>query len=250
TQRPRFSLGLNALGSDAEGLRALVRQPALAGIEQLAFAGIYLDEGAARAFAASPFTRELTGLTISDKDLSMACVRALLAAPFARSLRHLALDRYVGDIGDLLDVLDGGPLESLELPHDELGPRTAAVLGRIRLPQLTRLSLSYNEMLGDDGCAHVVGNPSFGNVRVLEFLGTGAGLRTAHALIGNNALTALDKVRLGGEVPDAAAQVLEGAAKLRRVQRLQLVGASDQAIEALARSLDLTYGVTNKLLAA
>ncbi|MDX2086536.1 MAG: hypothetical protein SFX73_01745, partial [Kofleriaceae bacterium] len=47
TQRPRFSLGLNALGSDAEGLRALVRQPALAGIEQLAFAGIYLDEGAA-----------------------------------------------------------------------------------------------------------------------------------------------------------------------------------------------------------
>jgi hypothetical protein len=252
TKRPPFDLVFAAIGIESNGLRELARQPALAGIRHLTLDKTrQLDADGLKALADSQHTSALVGLAIDNGRIGKPGVAAILGAPFARSLRHLSLvNHHAGDLGALLDVFDGSPLERLDLGHEELGPETAATLARIRLPRLTHLVLAFNPTLDDDACARVVANPSFGELRELSLLGTGAAVRTARALADNTALTSLESVRLGDDVTDVGARALEGLPQLRRVTRLQLVGVSDVAIEALARSLGLTHGVTNKLLAS
>lgn len=126
-----------------------------------------------------------------------------------------------------------GSLRRLELRHDDLGEQTALALAELPLQRLEHLDLSYNP-LSDAALARILTNPTLQHLQVLEALGTGASTELCRAVAEHSDLRSLRVLNLGDEVSDEAVAQL-ARAELPHIQRIQLRGASQQALEALAR---------------
>ncbi len=229
--RQRFELELSGLGVDADGVRALAAAPALAGLRGLAFTFSELTADDVAVLAAAE--ANLERFTLHLGETGPAGAQALAGARWRHRLRYLELpNQGLGDAGtaELIRALDGGPLHTLILPHNKLGPLTVAALGEAALPALHTLDLSYNP-IDDPDLARALANPSLGPLRVVELLGTGFGVHAARALVGH---TGLQTVNLGDTVADQAAAAL-GQARWPDLRRLQLRGVSNAAIAELQR---------------
>lgn len=235
TRRARFDLLLIGLGVDAAGMRAFGAQAALRGIGTICFGDSDVGSDEIAILATSEHARELTGLALRAGGMvGEAGARALAAAPFARHLQVLELfeQRTTDAIADVLARIEPGTARLLELRGNELGPRTARVLGAADLSGLRQLSLNDNP-LSDEDLAHIVRNPTLRSLEVLEMLGTGAGEDTARALAEAEHLTALRVLSAGDHFGDGAAAILGGARALDSVEHLGLAGVSDAALRAL-----------------
>ncbi len=247
TKRPRFDLELKALGIDAIALRRFVREPALRGIATLTISFSVIGPDEIAIIASAENAVELTGISLHLGKIGPAGARVLFAAPFMPQLQVLRLSNQATTdvLGELMSRVNLGALEQLELTHNELGSVTAAALATADLGRLRSLDLSYNA-LSDDDLARVVANPRLRALDTLELLGTGAGERTARAIAAAPHLAALRTLNIGDAFGDDATAILAGAAALRGLRRLQLCGASDDAIAAIKTALDLSRAfVTN-----
>ena len=107
--------------------------------------------------------------------------------------------------------------------------RFAAPLSRLR-----ELRLSHDR-LGDAGIAAVLSNPSLKSLQVFEAFHCGVGLEAARAIAHNPHLRSLRILQLGGKPGDEAVAAFAHVT-LPSLRRLQLVGASEAAVEKLRQA--------------
>jgi len=144
-------------------------------------------------------------------------------------------NQHAGDeIAPLLERLGGGELEKLELLHNELGLASARALGAANLRRLRELHVSHNP-LGDEGLAAILENPTLRALEVFEAFGCGVGVETGRVLARASHLQKLRILQLGENPSDETAEAM-AAASLPALRRLQLVGASQAAVERLAQT--------------
>ncbi len=239
--RDPFELELKGLGVDTAGIRAIARQPALAGLSGLIWTFCVLDEHDLRLLAASPLQLERFELHLGT--LGPEGARALGEASWLAKLGELALPaKRTGDAPMAALLERCGSLRRLVLRHNGLGEQTANVLASMPLRELEHLELSYNP-ISDDDLGRILANPSLSSLKRFEALGTGASVAVGRAMAEHEHLAELQVVNLGDHVDDEAIGWISRAT-LPRLRRLQVRGASDAALGQL-QSPDLF--VTNAM---
>lgn len=247
--RRGFSVRMTGMDIDVAGLRAFVSEPAARGLVGLSIIGSELNAPEIAVLAEAPLS--LQSLTLHAGAIGPEGGRALANAPWRTGLRELSVfNQHIGDdaMAELLASLSDAPVRRLVLLHNQLGPKTAAVLSESHWPELEVLELSHNG-LTDEDIADVLSNPSFQSLVRLEALATGAAEATARALT-RTCFPSLHTVNLGDAVGGPAASILEEGmhdeAWAPRLKRLQLRGVEDTAMRGLHR--DGVY-VTNAMFA-
>jgi hypothetical protein len=225
------------------GVKAFVDCPALRGVSGLDLFFCKLSAGDAQALAASPHLVNLQKLEIGDTVIGNEGVAAILNAPWLPGVRELNLSvQHAGDdIADHLLRLDNGAIRKLEFRHNEIARRTGEALGRIRLPNLEELDLSYNP-LGDEAIVPLISNVTLRNLRSLELRGETRGnlipnQETAIAIAEASHLSSLKQLVIGGNIGDAGAKkIAADAAHLSSLRLLSLGGVTEDGHRALRRS--------------
>jgi uncharacterized protein (TIGR02996 family) len=244
-----------------ESLLRLTESPLLGQLHGLVMTGFSFNDGIVRAFAASPYLRQLRELKLSQISVDdVARLRELVVLPSLSDLTKLHLDHIDLSVDVLRLLVNSSGLRKLSCLHlsgNRLSHEAIAVLAESRLlGQLETLHLDYN-ILGDAGAISIRDWPSLPRLKRLSlrrnqfFAGGMQALAEAPALRGLISLNLFDNISC-----DAGAIALAaGDWPCLRALNLRFNGIGDLGVRAIAQAkslghlthLDLT---TNRITAA
>jgi hypothetical protein len=193
-------LDISQCSRASEGVVELAHRPALRWIGGLDLHHVAIEPEAARALAQSSFASSLQRFSVNQRSLGEKGVRALLEAPWLSNIKSLNLfNQKAGDgVAPALRRLSGGAIEQLELMHQDLGLEAARALGAADLSRLRELRVSHN-LLGDEGVAAILSNPTLTSLEVFEASDCGADAQTARELARAKHFSKLRILQLGDQ---------------------------------------------------
>jgi uncharacterized protein (TIGR02996 family) len=227
---------------------ALVRSPYLKRLTTLSVYRNYIGDEGTTALAQAPWLRNLRWLNLTDNNITGEGLRALRATPHIPALRWLRLAnnpigrdlsvlvgwealRTVQTLGlkecgisngievrDLIHVIQGVPLQVLDLDYNPIGAMGMAQLARRdRLASLTMLHLSGCQ-LGDDGVELLAGSPALARLESLSLARNEITDRGAQLLAESPCLPRLTSLGLeGNQISHHGADLLRRSPRLKSV---------------------------------